>query len=145
MKNFFFLLALFALASCTSLTSDTSDLPTPSTTNAPEVEMNPALQPVEKEAPEASVLRADFTIDNSNGEVNENAPLQLTNLSENAVSWEWDFGNGKTSTEETPVHTYPIHGPYTVTLKVTDEEGNVETASREVTVLCIFGGGSHDE
>ena len=40
------------------------------------------------------------------------------------VSWLWDFGDGTTSTEKSPVHTYAL-GNYTVTLKVTDSKGNV--------------------
>jgi uncharacterized repeat protein (TIGR01451 family) len=32
--------------------------------------------------------------------------------------WHWDFGDGMTSTEEIPVHTYAISGTYTVTLEV---------------------------
>lgn len=33
----------------------------------------------------------------------------------------WDFGDGTTSTEEFPVHTYPKPGTYTIKLTVTDE------------------------
>ena len=40
------------------------------------------------------------------------------------VSWLWDFGDGTTSTEKSPVHSYAL-GNYTVTLKVTDSKGNV--------------------
>ncbi len=32
----------------------------------------------------------------------------------------WDFGDGTTSTEENPIHTYASTGPYTVTLTVYD-------------------------
>jgi outer membrane protein assembly factor BamB len=40
------------------------------------------------------------------------------------VSWLWDFGDGTTSTEKSPVHTYAL-GNYTVVLKVTDSNGSV--------------------
>lgn len=91
------------------------------------------------------IVEADFAIRNEGGEVDENGYVQLENLSKNAVSWHWDFGNGITSTAKTPVHTYPIHGFYPITLTVTDKWGNKHSLTREVLVLCIFGGGSHNE
>jgi PKD repeat protein len=62
---------------------------------------------------------ADFTSDITGG----NIPLtvQFTDLSRNgAIIWAWDFGDGTTSTEQNPVHTYTMPGIYTVKLKVTD-------------------------
>lgn len=37
-------------------------------------------------------------------------------------SWYWDFGDGHTSTEQNPTHTYTAAGKYDVTLTVTDAE-----------------------
>lgn len=42
----------------------------------------------------------------------------------NIASWLWDFGDGTTSTEPSPDHTYTL-GKYKVVLKVTDNSGNV--------------------
>jgi hypothetical protein len=39
-------------------------------------------------------------------------------------SYEWDFGDGSTSTDERPAHAYNAEGRYTVTLRVTDDRGN---------------------
>ena len=39
-------------------------------------------------------------------------------------SWLWDFGDGSTSTEEDPLHTYTDNGIYTVTLTVENPAGS---------------------
>lgn len=43
--------------------------------------------------------------------------IQFNNLSENAERYEWDFGDGQTSTEESPSHTYQVFGEVLVQLK----------------------------
>lgn len=40
----------------------------------------------------------------------------FTNLSEHSFEWLWDFGDGNTSTDEHPNHTYSSTGTYDVTL-----------------------------
>ncbi|MCM3659930.1 PKD domain-containing protein [Georgenia satyanarayanai] len=56
------------------------------------------------------------------------ARVQFTDRSADAdgdiVAWAWTFGDGATSTEQHPVHTYAAPGDYTVTLTVTDAEGS---------------------
>ncbi|MDD2344945.1 MAG: C25 family cysteine peptidase [Bacteroidales bacterium] len=42
--------------------------------------------------------------------------VQFHNLSENASSYIWDFGDGSSSTEENPIHTYQNNGTYQVHL-----------------------------
>ncbi|MFH1321217.1 MAG: PKD domain-containing protein [Bacteroidota bacterium] len=42
--------------------------------------------------------------------------VQFTNLSANAGSYLWDFGDGTTGTESDPVHTYTSDGNYNVSL-----------------------------
>jgi PKD repeat protein len=50
------------------------------------------------------------------------------------ASYAWDFGDGGTSTQADPTHTYAGAGTYTVTLKVTDSGGVSDTATKSVTV-----------
>lgn len=45
----------------------------------------------------------------------------------NITVWEWDFGDGTTSTVRNPNHTYGNPGNYTVTLTVRGSEGNFTT------------------
>ncbi|TMU55656.1 T9SS type B sorting domain-containing protein [Flagellimonas algicola] len=50
------------------------------------------------------------------------------NVSEPIVSISWDFGDGNTSTDENPTHTYTFPGNYTVSVTVTTaSETQVET------------------
>lgn len=46
------------------------------------------------------------------------------------VAWQWDFGNGTTSTQQNPAVTYTTAGTFTVTLKVTNDKGCTRTISR---------------
>lgn len=66
----------------------------------------------------AAVLQADFIPDPTSG----NAPLVVlfTDKSTgNASVYNWDFGDGGTSRNKNPGHTYLEPGDYTVTLKIT--------------------------
>lgn len=45
----------------------------------------------------------------------------------NPTSWFWDFGDGNTSTEQNPTHTYLQAGFYNVELEITNAEGCVST------------------
>jgi PKD repeat protein len=44
--------------------------------------------------------------------------LTMTNESQNAIAFEWSFGDGATSSESDPVHVYEDGGDYTVQLIV---------------------------
>ena len=54
-----------------------------------------------------------------------------------ANSYHWDFGDGNTSTEATPVHEYEMSGSYTVTLTVKGDGGEV-TSTTVVEILPSF-------
>ncbi len=62
--------------------------------------------------------------------------VQFNNTSQGNVI-EWDFGDGTTSTEENPEHTYTSGGAFTVTLIVNDPMScNInDTLSRVITVM----------
>ena len=58
---------------------------------------------------------------------------QFTDTSENfPASWSWDFGDGSTSTDQDPSHTYTDDGTYEVTLTVTNPVGDDVTISEIV-------------
>ena len=55
----------------------------------------------------------------------------------NIVQWAWGFGDGTTSTEQNPVHTYNAVGPYTVTLTVTDGDDVYTTDTKVLTIVEV--------
>ena len=50
------------------------------------------------------------------------------------VGHRWEFGDGATSTESDPTHTYAAPGTYNVRLTVTDDQGLTGTTTQQVTV-----------
>jgi len=54
-------------------------------------------------------------------------------------SYEWNFGDGDTSTEASPVHTYKNNGTYTVTLAVKDDKGTPVSAERKDYITILSG------
>ena len=50
------------------------------------------------------------------------------------VSWDWEFGDGATGNGETTSHTYADPGSYSVTLTVTDNDGNTDASSQTIEI-----------
>jgi PKD repeat protein len=55
-------------------------------------------------------------------------------------SWNWNFGDDSTSSLENPSHNYATDGTYTVSLTVTDDDGDTDMISHPVTVSSVGGG-----
>jgi PKD repeat protein len=66
--------------------------------------------------------------------------LQFTSLANAAeiASWEWDFGDGYTSNDTNPLHTYAGTAVYDVCLTVTSVSGCVNTICKEITVNTVL-------
>jgi FOG: PKD repeat len=64
----------------------------------------------------------------------EDKTVTFTNETSGAISYRWEFGDGATSTEQSPVHTYPEKGKYVPTLYATTKDGRVSEGS---TVIYI--------
>ena len=60
--------------------------------------------------------------------------VTFTNTSTNATAYEWDFGDGTTSTEQNPVHTYESYGTYTVRLKATGPGGTATSQPDDIAL-----------
>lgn len=77
-------------------------------------------QPVAAYAPAAAALAVNFT-DMSTGTVD---------------SWAWDFGDGNTSTQQNPAHTYATAGTYTVCLVTSNSCGYADTICQSIMVCA---------
>ena len=53
--------------------------------------------------------------------------VNFTNQSTGGISYSWNFGDGNTSTQPSPTHTYNAYGNFTVTLIVTNSSGCTDT------------------
>ena len=64
------------------------------------------------------------------------APLsvQFNDSSQNVTGWNWDFGDGTNSTEQSPVHTYFTAGNYAVNLTASNANG---TNSKPATIVVL--------
>ena len=58
----------------------------------------------------------------------------FTNSSTGATSYLWDFGDGNTSTEESPTHVYDTHNVYTVTLTATNDNNLSTSLSQTIDI-----------
>jgi CheY-like chemotaxis protein len=94
---------------------------------------------------EQSKLSVEFTA--SGRTAKEGQGIQFESIVSGGFSpytYEWDFGDGGTSTEENPVHAYGDNGVYTVSLNVKDDKEHTADFVREdyVTVSAGWQAGS---
>lgn len=92
--------------------------------------------------PNTYLMRANFGLVcfepvTSFTETNNNGEVSFTNTSTSAsnAAYSWDFGDGQTSTDMNPTHTYTTSGVYSVCLTVTDSCG-VDVECTTVTI-CL--------
>ena len=53
------------------------------------------------------------------------------------TDWNWDFGDGNTSAQQNPTHTFATSGTYTVSLEITSSDGCSVSSSQQVDVYEI--------
>ncbi|KKG23085.1 cell surface protein [Methanosarcina sp. 2.H.T.1A.6] len=83
--------------------------------------------------PEPLIPIADFSSDVTSG----NAPLNVLFTDKSTgtpTAWNWDFGDGTNSADQNPAHTYSSAGTYTVTLTVSNSNGQTSKIGA-ITVL----------
>lgn len=83
-----------------------------------------------------SGLNGDFTYPDT---VCVGESAQFTDISTSAANgtvngWQWDFGDGGTSTAQNPTHAYSSSGDYTVQLIVSTTAGCIDTVTHQIHV-----------
>ncbi len=62
----------------------------------------------------------------------------VSTYSLNAINvWSWNFGDGGSSTQQNPNHTYAVSGIYTVSLTSVSAEGCKDTITRKVIIYAL--------
>ncbi|MDG2449852.1 MAG: peptidylprolyl isomerase [Saprospiraceae bacterium] len=74
---------------------------------------------------------ADFMIVSENTKAP--AKIELVNKSEKATAFEWMFGDGTSSDQESPEHKYYLSGKYDILLKATDGKKS-KTIKKEIII-----------
>ena len=64
--------------------------------------------------------------------------IQFTNYSDNAIKYEWDFGDGTYSTDINPRHSYSSEGTYTITLTAEGRHGKIDRVSLNIAVIIVY-------
>ncbi len=84
------------------------------------------------------VTTSSFSMNNFTSGTEYYSPhrVQFTNTSKNGDSYLWNFGDGNTSTEENPSHTFNNDGNWTITLDVFGPNNN-DSSSQSLNVLQL--------
>lgn len=76
---------------------------------------------------------ADFSVTPTDGTGALNVKFVDESTSGDKITqWQWDFGEGRTSNEQNPTHSYTRSGPFTVSLRVVENDGNCDTKVKTI-------------
>ena len=82
-------------------------------------------------APAAPVASFDYSVDSLNVAFINTS----TDANDDIVSYSWSFGDGSVSADMSPNYVYAAAGTYSVSMTVTDAEGNEDMAMMDVEVF----------
>jgi len=81
---------------------------------------------------------ASFTVDKTSVEVSETISFDSSDSSDpdgDMITYNWQFGDGGTSSLANPTYQYSTEGSYTVSLIVTDNSGLASSAAQQVILV----------
>jgi len=89
-----------------------------------------ACEKTDEPTPEDPIASFQFEID-----AQDYLMVAFTNFSSNSTSYSWDFGDGNSSTDENPTHTYSATGDFTVKLTAANSVGTTSEFSQTITIV----------
>ena len=114
----------------TSIPHTTTTQPVTTTTSQPST--TTSMPPTTTTAMPGTPLSAGFS---GCQELDSPGTVQFLNESSGTIaSWIWNFGDGNTSTDQNPLHTYIMNGNYSVSLTMTDTYGRTDYAVEDSCV-----------
>lgn len=85
----------------------------------------------------ATITLSTAPIASFSGASGNNFVVDFTNTSTGGVTYSWDFGDGTTSSQINPSHTYASAGSWIVTLVVTNVDGCSDTITQTVVSQLV--------
>jgi PKD repeat protein len=93
-----------------------------------------------------SITASPLTVEFAANPVSGFVPLTVNFFSANVdsasnaiTSWSWNFGDGTTSTNQNPIHTYATNGTFTPVLIATDKLGDTVAGSGPASIVAALG------
>jgi len=83
-----------------------------------------------------NIPRADFAADKTRGGTPMTVKFSDASMG-SPTAWKWDFGDGVTSVDQNPTHTYTTLGIYTVTLTASNTNGQDTTSKTGYIVTTL--------
>lgn len=81
---------------------------------------------------------AGFTYSTENNELQKDQSITFqdtsTDVDGTIISYQWDFGDGSTSTDQNPSHSYDSDGRYKITLSITDNDGKTDSFGKQIQI-----------
>jgi len=84
---------------------------------------------------EVVVVKPNANFEPTTNVLFNNLPITFHNLTLNANSYSWDFGDETSSTIVHPNHVFELPGMYVVTLTATDDKGCIDSIKKNITIL----------
>ncbi|MBS3802600.1 MAG: PKD domain-containing protein [Candidatus Thermoplasmatota archaeon] len=81
---------------------------------------------------------AGFTYSTQDGTLSKESPINFKDTSQDVdgtiISYQWEFGDGTTSTKKHPTHTFSTDGRYKVTLHIEDNDGEQDSYAKQIQI-----------
>jgi len=87
------------------------------------------------EKTEVVVIKPNANFEPTSSVLFNNIPITFHNLTQNANSYVWDFGDSQSSTVVHPNHVFDDPGIYVITLIATDDKGCIDSIKKNITIL----------